>query len=184
MKRKRRASLKLACALTMASPALTAAQSPTTQMPRSGLLAWSDCDEPSCLRGLAELSAERLQLVTELLPGASRIGVLWNAANRVKVLDFEVTRDAALSLGKEIVSLPVSGAPERAPAFEAARQRRIRLDADPELMSAGERGEAAALLEEALERLNPTPRDACHSKGANRGRGRAATRPHRRARSA
>jgi ABC-type uncharacterized transport system substrate-binding protein len=183
MKRKRRASLKLACALTMASPALTAAQSPTTQMPRIGL-AWSDCDEPSCLRGLAELSAERLQLVTELLPGASRIGVLWNAANRVKVLDFEVTRDAALSLGKEIVSLPVSGAPERAPAFEAARQRRIRLDADPELMSAGERGEAAALLEEALERLNPTPHDACHSKGANRGRGCAATRPHRRARSA
>ena len=72
-----------------------------------------------------ELSAKRLQLITELLPGAIRIGILWNAANQVKVLDFEVTKDAALSLGKEVVSLPIRGSHELEPAFATARQERI-----------------------------------------------------------
>ena len=72
-----------------------------------------------------ELSAKRLQLVTELLPGARRIGILWNAKNRVKVLDFEVTEEAALSLGIEVVSLPIGGAQDLAPAFATAREERI-----------------------------------------------------------
>ena len=64
MRRKRRGSLKLACALTIALPALAIAQSPTTQMPRIGLLAWSDCDEPAFLRGLAELGYKPDETVT------------------------------------------------------------------------------------------------------------------------
>ena len=72
-----------------------------------------------------ELSAKRLQLVTEVLPGAARIGILWNVANQVKVLDFEVTKDAGLSLGKEVVSLAISGSQELEPAFATARRERI-----------------------------------------------------------
>ena len=72
-----------------------------------------------------ELSAKRLQLVTELLPAAMRIGILWNAKNQVKVLDFEVTKQAALDLGKAVVSLPVTGTQDLAPAFATARHERI-----------------------------------------------------------
>ena len=57
-----------------------------------------------------ELRAKRLQLLTEVLPGAARIGLLWHVTNQVEVLDFEVTKEAALSLGEEVVSLPISGA--------------------------------------------------------------------------
>lgn len=72
-----------------------------------------------------ELSAKRLQLVTELLPAATRIGILWNAKNRVKVLDFKVTKQAAVDLGKKVVSLPISGTQDLASAFATARQERI-----------------------------------------------------------
>ena len=72
-----------------------------------------------------ELSAKRLQLVTEVIPGAARIGILWNVTNQVKLLDFEVTKDAALSLGREVVSLAISGSPDLEPAFATARRERV-----------------------------------------------------------
>jgi putative ABC transport system substrate-binding protein len=61
---KRRGALKLACALTIAWPPLAAADSPTTQIPRIGLLAWSRCEEPLFLRGLEELGYRPGETVT------------------------------------------------------------------------------------------------------------------------
>jgi putative tryptophan/tyrosine transport system substrate-binding protein len=54
-----------------------------------------------------ELSGKRLDLLKEILPKASRIAVLWNAANPVKVLDFKETEMAAQVLGLKLQSLEV-----------------------------------------------------------------------------
>ena len=54
-----------------------------------------------------DLSGKRMELLKEILPKASRIAVLWNAANPVKVLDFKETEEAALALGLKLQSLEV-----------------------------------------------------------------------------
>jgi putative ABC transport system substrate-binding protein len=101
-----------------------------------------------------ELSAKRLQLLTELLPGATRIGVLWDQKNQVKVLDYEVTRDAALNLGKEPVSLPIGGPQDLERAF--ARARRERIDALVILQDALTVRQAAAIMTLATRDRLPT----------------------------
>jgi putative ABC transport system substrate-binding protein len=54
-----------------------------------------------------DLSGKRLELLKEVLPKTSRIAVLWNAANPVKVLDFKETEMAAQALGLKLQSLKV-----------------------------------------------------------------------------
>ena len=54
-----------------------------------------------------ELSGKRLEIVKDVLPQASRIAVLWNAANPVKVLDFKETELAAHGYGLKLQSLEV-----------------------------------------------------------------------------
>ena len=64
------------------------------------------------LSGMApDLAGKRLELLKELLPGMSRMAVLWNAANPYAALSFKETVSAARMLAVELQSLEV-----RAPA--------------------------------------------------------------------
>ena len=63
-----------------------------------------------------DLAGKRLELAKELLPGISRVAVLWNVANPYSALVFKETVHAARTLGVEVQSLEV-----RAPAdFDGA----------------------------------------------------------------
>jgi putative ABC transport system substrate-binding protein len=54
-----------------------------------------------------ELSGKRLEILKDVLPQASRIAVLWNGANPVKILDFKETELAAHVYGLKLQSLQV-----------------------------------------------------------------------------
>ena len=54
-----------------------------------------------------DLSAKLLEILKDTVPNLSRIAVLWNAANPVKVLDFSETRRAAQTLGLTLSSIEV-----------------------------------------------------------------------------
>jgi putative tryptophan/tyrosine transport system substrate-binding protein len=56
-----------------------------------------------------DLGGKRLQLVKELLPGVSRVAVLWNAANPYTVLLVREIEAAARTLRVQIQSLEVRG---------------------------------------------------------------------------
>ena len=57
----------------------------------------------------AELTGKRLQLTKEIVPGLSRVAVLWNAANPIAELVFKETEAAARTLGVQVQSVEVRG---------------------------------------------------------------------------
>jgi len=57
----------------------------------------------------SELSEKRLQLLKEIVPGLSRVAVLWNSANVVAALAMRETAAAARTLGLQVQSLEVRG---------------------------------------------------------------------------
>ena len=57
-----------------------------------------------------DMSAKRLQLLKDTVPGVGRVAVLWNGADSVKASDFRETEAAAQALGLTIQSLPVQQA--------------------------------------------------------------------------
>jgi putative ABC transport system substrate-binding protein len=67
-----------------------------------------------------ELGRKRLQLVKEILPGVSRVAVLWNAANPYTVLLVRETQAAARTLGVQVHSLEVRGPDDFANVLPAA----------------------------------------------------------------
>jgi putative ABC transport system substrate-binding protein len=67
-----------------------------------------------------ELSGKRLELLKELVPKASRVAILWNGANPVKVLDFKETEAAAHALGLKLQSLEVRAPQDFESRFKAA----------------------------------------------------------------
>ena len=67
-----------------------------------------------------DLGGKRLELLTELLPGISRVAVLWNAANPYSALVFKETVGAARTLGIELQSLEVRAPADFDGALEAA----------------------------------------------------------------
>jgi putative ABC transport system substrate-binding protein len=67
-----------------------------------------------------DLAGKRLELLTELMPGISRVAVLWNAANPYSALVFKETVGAARSLGIELQSLEVRAPADFDGALEAA----------------------------------------------------------------
>jgi putative ABC transport system substrate-binding protein len=69
----------------------------------------------------ADLGGKRLELLKELLPGLSRVAVLWNAANPYAANVFRETERAARKLGIDIQSLEVRGPDDFDTAFEVAR---------------------------------------------------------------
>ena len=68
----------------------------------------------------ADLTAKRLQLLKEILPGVSRVAVLWNAANPIAALLMRETEAAARALGLQVQSLEVRGPDEFENALPAA----------------------------------------------------------------
>jgi putative ABC transport system substrate-binding protein len=72
----------------------------------------------------AELCGKRLQLFKELIPSASRIAVLWNAANPAKSADRQATQDAARALAFDIESIEVRDPNDFEAAFDAIRRAR------------------------------------------------------------
>ncbi len=57
----------------------------------------------------AELSAKRLELLKQIVPGLARIAVLWNAANPAKASDWRETQLAARALSVTLQSREVRG---------------------------------------------------------------------------
>jgi putative ABC transport system substrate-binding protein len=66
------------------------------------------------------LGAKRLQFLTEVVPGLSRVAVLWNPSNRGAVLTFRETERAAKSIRITIISAPVTKAEDIPSALRAA----------------------------------------------------------------
>jgi putative ABC transport system substrate-binding protein len=71
-----------------------------------------------------DLSGKRLELLKQIVPRASRLGVLWNPANPAGILGFRETESAARSLGVTLQSLPVRQQQEIPTAFAAMAQER------------------------------------------------------------
>jgi putative ABC transport system substrate-binding protein len=71
-----------------------------------------------------ELSAKRLELLRDAVPAISRVAVLWNSSNRVKILDYKITQVAARTLGVPLQSLEVRDTDDIGPAVAAAARER------------------------------------------------------------
>jgi putative ABC transport system substrate-binding protein len=72
-----------------------------------------------------DLGGKRLELLKEILPGISRVAVLWNAANPYPALVFRETQAAAQALRIELQSLEVRGPGDLDSALDAAIQKRV-----------------------------------------------------------
>jgi putative ABC transport system substrate-binding protein len=68
----------------------------------------------------AELNGKRLELLHDVLAGAPRVAVLWNASHPTKARELADTQSAAETLGLQIQSLPVRAADDFVGAFESA----------------------------------------------------------------
>jgi putative ABC transport system substrate-binding protein len=66
-----------------------------------------------------ELSGKRLELLREVVPGISRVAILWNPEIRGAVLDYKETEGAARSLHLQLQSVEVSRADDLDRAFSA-----------------------------------------------------------------
>jgi len=71
-----------------------------------------------------DLSGKRLELLKQIVPRASRLGVLWNPANPAGILGFREIENAARGLGVTLQSLPVRRYEELPTAFAAMVQER------------------------------------------------------------
>jgi putative tryptophan/tyrosine transport system substrate-binding protein len=73
---------------------------------------------------MSEVSGKRLELLKELVPGLSRVAVLWNSTNPYPTTVFKETQDAARTLGVEVQSLAVKSPADFATVFGLAGQKR------------------------------------------------------------
>jgi len=71
-----------------------------------------------------ELSTNQLDLLKQIAPGVSRVGVLWNAANPAKAADWRELEPAARTLGVILQSFEVHAPADFEGAFAAVRERR------------------------------------------------------------
>lgn len=72
-----------------------------------------------------ELAAKRLQLLKEIAPTISRVGILWNAADPAKASELATAQSAADSLNLRANAFDVRAAEDFEKAFVAMRQQRI-----------------------------------------------------------
>ena len=71
-----------------------------------------------------ELSGKRLELLKEVMPGMTRVAVLWNAANPANAAVWQETQATARALGLLLHSQDVQGPPELEDAFALMAQAR------------------------------------------------------------
>ena len=69
-----------------------------------------------------ELAAKRLQLLKEIVPGLTRVAVIWNAANPYAAVVFKETQQAARSLAIQIESIEVRSPIDFDSAFGAVNK--------------------------------------------------------------
>jgi putative ABC transport system substrate-binding protein len=72
-----------------------------------------------------DLGGKRLELLKELLPGVSRVAILWNAANPYSALVFKAKAGAAETLSVELQSLEIREPTDIDGALEAATAQRV-----------------------------------------------------------
>ena len=73
---------------------------------------------------MSDLSGKRLELLKDLVPGLSRVAVLWNSTNPYDKSVFEETEEAARTLRIEVQSLAVKSPADFATVFGLAKQKR------------------------------------------------------------
>ena len=71
-----------------------------------------------------DLSGKRLEILKEVVPKASRIAVIWNGANPVKVLDFKETATAAQAFGLKLQSMEARAPEDLESRFKAVIKER------------------------------------------------------------
>jgi putative ABC transport system substrate-binding protein len=102
---------------------------PTANDPVGAGLARSLARPGGNVTGLAgqnsELSAKRLELLKEVVPRATRVAVLFNAANPAQVVVFRQTVDAARRLGIVLEPAEVRASEDFKGAFAAIRKNRV-----------------------------------------------------------
>jgi putative ABC transport system substrate-binding protein len=93
-----------------------------------------------------DLTEKRLQLLTEILPGRTRVAVLWNPSNPVSEPELRKAESAALSLGLQLQALGVKDPRDFASAFSSMKAERADgLFVLPDAMFFGQRNEIAGL---------------------------------------
>jgi putative ABC transport system substrate-binding protein len=72
---------------------------------------------------LPDIAAKRLQLLRDVVPGVSRVGILWNSASPITPPQFRAAQAAAQILGIQLESLGVRAPDDFERAFQAASRR-------------------------------------------------------------
>src|SRR6185369_10438153 len=95
-----------------------------------------------------ELSAKKLELLREALPGLSRVAIMWNPDIRGALLDYKATEEAARSLRLQLQSVEVTRADDIDHAFAAfASGRAEALIVVPSTITLDNRGQIANLAQ-------------------------------------
>jgi putative ABC transport system substrate-binding protein len=129
--------LRVDCLIVTTTPAALAAKHATQTIPivmttaidpvGAGLVA-SLARPGGNLTGLSvlapELSGKRLKLLQEVVPGMTRVAVLWNAANPAHAAAWEETQVAARALGLRLHAQDVRGPQDFEGAFARTAQAR------------------------------------------------------------
>jgi putative tryptophan/tyrosine transport system substrate-binding protein len=129
--------LRVDCIIAPTTPAALAAKHATQTIPivmttandpvGAGLVA-SLARPGGNLTGLStlapELSGKRLELLKEVVPGLTRVAVLWNAANPANAAAWEETQAAARALGLQLLSQEVRGPQDFEGVFARTAQAR------------------------------------------------------------
>jgi putative tryptophan/tyrosine transport system substrate-binding protein len=102
----------------------------------------------------AELSAKRLEVLKEVVPGLSRVAVLWNASNPANGLAWRDTEGAARTLGVTLQSYEVRETKDFASAF--ATMTRERPDAVSALQDAVTLQHRQEIIDFALQQRLPS----------------------------
>jgi putative ABC transport system substrate-binding protein len=130
--------LRVDAIVAAGDPAIRAAQRATTTIPivmvaagdpvRAGF-ATSLARPGGNLTGMTflsrELSAKRLEILKEAVPGVSRVAVLWNPDNAGGQINFDATQAAAKSLGLMLQSAEVRAVSELERAFGAMADKNV-----------------------------------------------------------
>ena len=72
-----------------------------------------------------DVSAKRVELLKELVPTLTRVGVLWNVANPLKTREFKETEAGARAMGLAIQSLGVRDSEDFEREFNVATRARV-----------------------------------------------------------
>ena len=104
----------------------------------------------------SELTGKRLELLLEVVPGLSRVAIMWDLGNRAALLEYKATEEAARSLRLRLQSVEVSFADDIDGAFSAlANGRAEALIVVSSTLTLDKRGQIASLaLKNRLPSIN------------------------------